>query len=100
MIWHLDDIQTDLELLRKKYDDLMYTHIWAGDDIFKYDDVPANKDELMSYAIGYNEARISHMQTYDMMHYYLNEFDRIINKIDALKNASSEQVAKLKSDNA
>ncbi|EGQ1643311.1 TPA: DUF1474 family protein [Staphylococcus pseudintermedius] len=89
MIWKLEDIQADLEVLKGKYDDLLSTHSWAGDDIFKYTDRPKNKDEALSYAYGYKEAHIQHQQTFDLMHYYLGEFERIIEKVKELEKASS-----------
>ncbi|ELX9422199.1 DUF1474 family protein, partial [Staphylococcus pseudintermedius] len=42
------------------------------------------------YAYGYNEARIQHQQTFDLMHGYLKEFEELIKRLNEIEKASSE----------
>ncbi|UWF56728.1 MULTISPECIES: type II toxin-antitoxin system toxin TscT [Staphylococcus] len=86
----LANLKADLEVLKQKYDFLLTTHTWFGDDMYKYEENPSTKKELMLYAYGYNEARIQHQQTFDLMHGYLKEFEELIKRLNEIEKASSE----------
>ncbi|NHM92095.1 MULTISPECIES: DUF1474 family protein [Staphylococcus] len=101
MNWEVKNLFNDLEVLKQKYDSLLNTHAWFGDEMFKYEDRPANKSDFMSYAYAYHEARIHHEQTSDLMHYYLTDLERIIKKFYEIEKASSDMNSlPTKSDNA
>ncbi|PTG69072.1 type II toxin-antitoxin system toxin TscT [Staphylococcus chromogenes] len=99
MNWELSDLKSDLEVLKQKYDFLLTTHTWFGDDMFKFEKSPATKSELMTYAYGYDEARIQHQQTFDLMHYYLKEFEELIKRLNEIEKASSAKFGD-RTDNA
>ncbi len=99
MNWRLEDIRDELELLKQKYHFLLSTHEWFGDDMYKFKERPANKEDLMTYAYGYTEARIQHRQTFDLMHYYLKEFEEIIKRLNEIEKASSAKFGD-RTDNA
>lgn len=99
MNWELAIVKADLEVLKQKYDFLLNTHTWFGDDMYKYEERPATKSELMTYACGYDEARIFHQQTSDLMHYYLREFEELIKRLNEIEKALSENFGE-RSDNA
>ncbi|MDT0680417.1 type II toxin-antitoxin system toxin TscT [Staphylococcus chromogenes] len=86
----LASLKSDLEVLKQKYDFLLSTHTWFGDDMFKYNERPTTKSELMLYAYGYTEAYIHHQQTFDLMHGYLKEFEELIKRLNEIEKASSE----------
>ncbi|WP_281182848.1 type II toxin-antitoxin system toxin TscT [Staphylococcus schleiferi] len=89
MKWELSNLKSDLEVLKQKYDFLLSTHSWFGDDMFIFEGRPETKSELMSYAYGYDEARIQHQQTFDLMHYYLKDFEELIKRLNEIEKASS-----------
>ncbi|QDW81975.1 DUF1474 family protein [Staphylococcus chromogenes] len=68
MNFELANVKSDLEVLKQKYDFLLSTHSWFGNDMFKYEERPETKSELITYAYAYDEARIQHQQTFDLMH--------------------------------
>ncbi|EGQ4184512.1 DUF1474 family protein [Staphylococcus pseudintermedius] len=89
MNFELANLKADLEVLKQKYDFLLRMHSWFGDDMFKFEERPETKGELMTYAYRYNEARIQHQQTFDLMHYYLKEFEELIKGLNEIEKASS-----------
>lgn len=95
----LADLKADLEVLKQKYYFLLSTHSWFGDDMYKYEERPETKSELMTYAYGYDEARIHHQQTFDLMHYYLKEFEELIERLNEIEKASSAKFGD-RTDNA
>ncbi|EGQ1732022.1 DUF1474 family protein [Staphylococcus pseudintermedius] len=99
MNFELANLKADLEVLKQKYDFLLSTHSWFGDDMFKFEERPETKGELMTYAHGYNEARIQHQQTFDLMHCYLKEFEELINRLNEIEKASSAKFGD-RTDNA
>ncbi|UXS67785.1 DUF1474 family protein [Staphylococcus chromogenes] len=86
----LANLKADLEILKQRYDFLLTTHAWFGDDMYKYEENPSTKSELILYAYRYNEARIQHQQTFDLMHGYLKEFEELIKRLNEIEKASSE----------
>ncbi|MBT2813106.1 DUF1474 family protein [Staphylococcus coagulans] len=95
----LSNLKADLEVLKQKYDFLLSTHSWFGDDMFKFEEIPETKRDLMTYAYGYDEARIQHQQTFDLMYYYLKEFEEIIKRLNEIEKASSAKFGD-RTDNA
>ena len=96
---NITDLFYDIEIIKNKFEDLAQTHAWFGEDIFKYEDMPKTKEQLLLYAHGYKEAKIHHEQTLDLMYYYLSEFDELIQKSHELEKASSVKFAD-RTDNA
>lgn len=86
----LANLKLNLEVLKQKYDFLLTTHTWFGNDMYKYEERPTTNSELMRYACGYYEARIHHQQTFDLMNGYLKEFEELIKKLNEIEKASSE----------
>ncbi|MBU7228982.1 type II toxin-antitoxin system toxin TscT [Staphylococcus pseudintermedius] len=86
----LASLKSDLEVLKEKYDFLLSTHTWFGDDMYKYKKRLTTNSELMRYAYGYYEARIHHQQTLDLMNGYLKEFEELIKRLNEIEKASSE----------
>lgn len=75
--------------------------MWHGDEMFTKRDL-TTKDEKISYAIGYNESRIQHEHTTELMLVYLKQFDKLIKDFKALdiEKASSDECLATESDNA
>lgn len=88
MNWELRVLFCEIEVIKEKFEDLAQTHAWFGEDIFKYEDMPKTKEQLLLYAHGYKEANIHHEQMLDLMYYYLSEFDELIQKFHELEKAS------------
>lgn len=94
------DLICDIEVIKEKFEYLAQTHAWFGESMFKYEDMPKTKEQLLLYAHGYKEANIHHEQTLDLMHYYLSEFDEVIQKFHELEKALSDESLATESDNA
>ncbi|ATF29708.1 type II toxin-antitoxin system toxin TscT [Staphylococcus simulans] len=90
----------EIEIIKNKFENLAQTHAWFGEDIFKYEDMPKTKEQLLLYAHGYKEARIHNEQTLDLMYYYLSDFDKIIRKFHEIEKALSDESLATESDNA
>ena len=92
MNWNQKDLICEFELLKEKIDDVITAHVWHGDEMFTKRDL-TTKEEMMTYAIGYNESRIQHEHTTELMLVYLKQFDKLIENFKALdiEKASSEQ---------
>lgn len=91
----------EFELLKEKIDDVLTAHVWHGDEMFTKRDL-TTKDERMRYAIGYNESRIQHEHTTELMQVYLRRFDDLIKDFKALdiEKASSDESLATESENA
>lgn len=100
MNFELANVKADLEVLKQKYDFLLSTHSWFGDDMYKFEKQPETKSELMLYAYGYHEARINHQQEFDLMHCYLKEFEELIQRLNEIEKALSDESLATESDNA
>ncbi|WP_210127105.1 DUF1474 family protein [Staphylococcus sp. GDY8P73P] len=83
MNWNQKDLICEFELLKEKIDDVITTHVWHGDEMFTKRDL-TTKEEMMTYAIGYNESRIQHEHTTELMQVYLQRFDDLIKEFKAL----------------
>ncbi|UXR37481.1 DUF1474 family protein [Staphylococcus simulans] len=100
MNWELRELLNEIKIIKNKFEDLAQTHAWFGEDIFKYEDMPKTKEQLLLYAHGYKEAKIHHEQTLDLMYYYLSEFDEVIQKFHEIEKALSDESLATESDNA
>lgn len=76
-----DDVLFELEVLKGKIDDVLTSHIWFGDEMFNQRKLE-NKEELMRYAYGYNESRIQHEHTTDLLTVYLDQLDNVIKELN------------------
>ena len=71
---------------KRKIDDVLTSHVWFGDEMFNQRKLE-NKEELMRYAYGYNESRIQHEHTTDLLTVYLDQLSDIIKELDeGIKN--------------
>ncbi|MGN5882462.1 type II toxin-antitoxin system toxin TscT [Staphylococcus simulans] len=93
MNFKIANLLNEIEIIKGKFEDLAQTHAWYGEDIFKYEDMPKTKEQLLLYAHSYKEANIHHEQTLDLMYYYLSEFDEVIQKFHEIEKASSAKSA-------
>ncbi|WP_204173222.1 MULTISPECIES: DUF1474 family protein [unclassified Staphylococcus] len=91
MNWNEKDLICEFELLKDKMADVVTAHVWHGDEMFTKRDL-TTKDERMRYAIGYNESRIQHEHTTELMLAYLKQFDKLIEdfKVLDIEKASRE----------
>lgn len=101
MNWNQKDLICEFELLKEKIDDVLTTHIWHGDDMYRFKDLK-NSAAREHYTLGYNESRIQHEHTTELMQVYLQRFDDLIKEFKALdiEKASSEECLATESDNA
>lgn len=100
MNWELRELLNEIEVIKNKMENLAQNETWFGEIMFKYEDMPKTKEQLLLYAHGYKEANIHHEQTLDLMHYYLSEFDEVIQKFHELEKALSDESLATESDNA
>lgn len=79
----------DLEIIKEKLDDVVVAHSYFGDDMFAFRDRPKGQ-QAAYYVAGYDESRIHHEQTTDLLTMYLKQFDDLIKKFHEIeKNALS-----------
>ncbi|MDY5060566.1 type II toxin-antitoxin system toxin TscT [Staphylococcus simulans] len=100
MNWELRELLNEIEVIKNKMENLAQNETWFGESMFKYEDMPKTKEQLLLYAHGYKEANIHHEQTLDLMHYYISEFDEVIQKFHELEKALSDESLATESDNA
>ncbi|MDN6842699.1 MAG: DUF1474 family protein [Staphylococcus equorum] len=91
MNFEMDNIGTQLELLKENFEDMKEVQGWFDDEFLPYDrNYLMTKDEALSYACGYHEHRIHSKQMFDLLRLYINEFETIIKEFRELeKNALS-----------
>lgn len=83
MNWNQKDLICEFESLKEKIDDVVTAHVWHGHEMFTKRDL-TTKDEKIRYAIGYNESRIQHEHTTELMLAYLKQFEKLIEDFKAL----------------
>lgn len=84
MEWELKNTICDLEVLKDKFDDLLESHDHFGDEMFGFRNRPTG-EQASYYVAGYNESRIHHEQTNDLLTMYLKQFDELLVKIKLLE---------------
>ncbi|MDW4124432.1 DUF1474 family protein [Staphylococcus saprophyticus] len=101
MNWKKRDLISEFVVLKEKLDDVLTAQYWHGDDMFINKRLET-KDEMMRYALGYNESRINFEHTTELMLVYLKQFDDLIENFKALdiEKASSDESLATESDNA
>lgn len=88
MNWELRELLSEIEVIKNKMEKLAQNEAWFVESMFKYEDMPKTKEQLLLYAHGYKEANIHHEQMLDLMYYYLSEFDELIQKFHEIEKAS------------
>lgn len=93
MNWNQKELLAEFCLLREKIDDVVTAQCWHGEDMYNKRELET-KQEAIQYAAGYNESRIMHEHTMDLMETYLKQFDNLIDELKALdiENALSHGV--------
>ncbi|MFH4935618.1 DUF1474 family protein [Staphylococcus cohnii] len=100
MNWKQKDLICEFTVLREKFDDVLSAQCWHGEDVFIKRRLET-KEEMMEYALNYNESRINYEQTTELMLSYLKQFDKLIENLKVLEieKASSEECLATESDN-
>ena len=73
----------EIELIKSKIDDVLTTHVWHGEYMYKKNEL-TTKEEKLIYAYGYEENRIQHEQTTDLLTMYLEQLDKLLIEFKAL----------------
>lgn len=90
MNFEMDNIGTQLEVLKENFEDLKEVQGWFDDECLPYDrNYFMTKDEALSYARAYHEHRVHNKQMFDLLRLYINEFETIIKEFRELEKASS-----------
>ncbi|RIO42086.1 type II toxin-antitoxin system toxin TscT [Staphylococcus nepalensis] len=100
MNWKKRNLISEFVVLKEKLDDVLTAQCWHGEDMFIKKRLET-KDEMMQYALVYNESRINFEHTTELMLVYLKQFDKLIEdfKVLDIEKASSENFDE-ESDNA
>lgn len=93
MNWDIRNLFYEIEIIKNKFEDLAQNEAWFGEDVFKHENVMKTRKQLINYAYSFEESRIHHQQTLDLMYYYLSEFDEVIQKFHELEKALSVKSA-------
>ena len=89
MSWEIRNLMCDIEVVKEKLEDVATTHTWFVDERFTKRSLKT-KEEVVNYALAYNEHRIHNEQVTELMLTYLKELDGLMNKFHELEKASSE----------
>ncbi|HAR4783448.1 TPA: DUF1474 family protein [Staphylococcus aureus] len=91
MNWEINDLFSDLKLLKDRFEDLKDNHGWHFEELYPHEpNHNLNKDELIREGASYHERRIHNNQMFDLFHLYIEQFDKIIEKFHEIEKASSE----------
>ncbi|HEK7086811.1 TPA: DUF1474 family protein [Staphylococcus aureus] len=91
MNWEINDLFSDLKLLKDRFEDLKDNHGWHFEELYPHEpNHNLNKDELIREGVSYHERRIHNNQMFDLFHLYIEQFDNIIEKFYEIEKASSE----------
>lgn len=83
MYWNTEGLQEDFIVLREKLDDVLTTHIWHGEDMYRFKEL-TNSTNREHYVLGYSKSRIQHEQTADLLTIYLDKFEKLISRFNEL----------------
>lgn len=83
MNWNKEDLLCEFEVLKDKINDVLTAHTWHGDDMYRFKGLK-NNNAREHYVLGYNESRIQHEQTTDLLTMYLERFDSLIAQFSKL----------------
>ncbi|MEY8595902.1 type II toxin-antitoxin system toxin TscT [Staphylococcus hominis] len=102
MNFELNNVLSDIEVLKEKIDDVMTSFTWFDEEYFTHDPKHVlNKDEILAHGYRYHEYRIQNTQTIDLMCMYLKEFDELIKRFKEIeKTLPDNNSLATKSDNA
>ncbi|MCQ9952499.1 DUF1474 family protein [Staphylococcus aureus] len=87
MNWEISNIMCDIEIVKKKLEDVATTHTWFVDERFRKRSLKT-KEEAVNYGLAYNEHRIHNEQVTELMLTYLKELDGLMNKFHEIEKAS------------
>ncbi|HCV6748722.1 TPA: DUF1474 family protein [Staphylococcus aureus] len=88
MNWEIRNLMSDIKLIKEKLDDLNATYGWWIEGTYISRDITTIK-EYERYSRAYTEHRILNEQVLELFDIYLNRFDELITRFDALEKASS-----------
>ncbi|EEK12760.1 type II toxin-antitoxin system toxin TscT [Staphylococcus hominis] len=102
MNFELNNVLSDIEVLKEKIDDVMTSFTWFDEEYFTHDPKHVlNKDEILAHGYRYHEHRIQNTQTIDLMCMYLKEFNEVIERFKEIeKTLPDNNSLATKSDNA
>ncbi|HDJ3435952.1 TPA: DUF1474 family protein [Staphylococcus aureus] len=99
MNWEINDLFSDLKLLKDRFEDLKDNHGWHFGELYPHEpNHNLNKDELIREGASYHERRIHNNQMFDLFHLYIEQFDKIIEKFHEIEKASSENFGEVSDD--
>ncbi|MCH4458187.1 DUF1474 family protein [Staphylococcus haemolyticus] len=91
MNFEVNDLFSDLEVLKDRFEDLKDNHGWHYDDYYPYEtNHVLTKDEAIRDACTYHERRIYNDQMFDLLRLYTQQFDDILKKFHEIEKTSSE----------
>lgn len=86
MNWEINDLFSDLKLLKDRFEDLKDNHGWHFEELYPHEpNHNLNKDELIREGASYHERRIHNNQMFDLFHLYIEQFDKIIEKFHEIE---------------
>ncbi|HDH4130932.1 TPA: DUF1474 family protein [Staphylococcus aureus] len=88
MNWEIRNLMCDIKLIKEKLDDLNATYGCWVEDTYIFRGITTIK-EYERYSRAYTEHRILNEQVLELFSIYLNRFDELITRFDALEKASS-----------
>lgn len=87
----INNLFSDLEVLKDRFEDLKDSHGWHFDEHYPYEtNQVLTKDETIRAGCTYHERRIHNDQMFDLLRLYTQQFDELIKKFQEIEKASSE----------
>ncbi|MCH4386773.1 MULTISPECIES: type II toxin-antitoxin system toxin TscT [Staphylococcus] len=88
MDWETKSLIEDVDIIKRKINDVLTTFGWFDDEYFKYDSGHVlTKDELLKHGYKYHEHRCYITQHIDLLSIYLKELDTVLEDIEKASSA-------------
>lgn len=86
MNWEVEDLLSNLEIVKEKIDDVVTSFVWFNDEYFTHEpNHVLNKEDILNHGYRYHEHRIKNSQTIDLMMMYQKEFNELIERFKEIE---------------
>ncbi|MCC2093310.1 type II toxin-antitoxin system toxin TscT [Staphylococcus haemolyticus] len=88
MNWETKNLIEDVDIIKRKINDVLTTFGRFDDEYFKYDSgYQLTKDEILTHGYKYHEHRCYITQHIDLLSMYLKELDTVLEDIEKASSA-------------
>lgn len=88
MNWETKNLIEDVDIIKRKINDVLTTFGWFDNEYFTYDSGhQLTKDEILTHGASYHEHRRYITQHIDLLSMYLKELDTVLEDIEKASSA-------------